>query len=336
MIDHNPPWAAPERVIVPKHLQVATPSSSFARPPEYTSRKSLSSPSGTSSAKSTRSGFATRPRAKVRGSTAHGEFEDMLPPTESIRGSSFTDADVTTNLGDSTFRTSTSKASLKGQHNAQQYEPIIIFGFPPGSTSEVLQFFSQFGEIIERTNASAAASVECGRNWLRITYKSAEAAERALAQNGRIMPGQYVVGCVRGDASMDVMSTKSQPEKGASDLFEQSSTNFLLLDDEDVSFLEEQSGSQRGSTQKGTQKGTQTESKQDDSQKSRPSSSASSGYSRIVPKTMPSQMLRDLKHKQEKPLKDQISTSDPFEKPPQNLVGKVAYSVANILFGWDN
>lgn len=329
MVDHNPPWAAPERVIVPKHLQGVTPSSSFARPPEYTSRKSVSSPSDTAAPKSTRSGFATRPRTKVRGSTAHGEFEDMLPPTESIRGSSFVEDDVSMSLGDASFRSTTaSKPSLKGQQAHQQFEPIVIFGFPPGSTSEVLQFFSQFGEIVERTNTSAAASVECGRNWLRITYRSVEAAERALAQNGRIMPGQYVVGCVRGDASMDVMSTKSQPEKGNQDMFEQSSTNFLMLDDEEVSFLEEQSGTQSGSAAL------------DNSQKNRPtsnaSSSASSGYNRIVPRTMPSQMLRDLKHKQEKPLKDHISTSDPFEKPPQNLVGKVAYSVANILFGWDN
>ncbi|BFZ64224.1 hypothetical protein YB2330_005363 [Saitoella coloradoensis] len=81
---------------------------------------------------------------------------------------------------------------------------VILFGFPPSLTHHMLEIFSRYGTIL-RSHASNSCSTgtkgmnEMGANWLKITYADPMAASRAVAANGTLVGGQYMVGCVYAD-----------------------------------------------------------------------------------------------------------------------------------------
>lgn len=70
---------------------------------------------------------------------------------------------------------------------------VTLFGFPPSLTSHVLSIFSRYGDIVHH---STADSTQVGGNWLRITYADALAAASAVAANGTLVGGAYMIGCV--------------------------------------------------------------------------------------------------------------------------------------------
>ncbi|KAK9248941.1 Nup53/35/40-type RNA recognition motif-domain-containing protein [Lipomyces tetrasporus] len=105
----------------------------------------------------------------------------------------------------STPNVSTSTSPTKDQPTS-----VVVFGFPPDLTHVVVDHFARFGTIMEHlssgpsgstgdhiTGASGATPVETGKNWVKITYTTASAANRALAENGRPLGSMdYVIGCV--------------------------------------------------------------------------------------------------------------------------------------------
>lgn len=65
---------------------------------------------------------------------------------------------------------------------------VHIFGFPASATELVLDFFSQFGEILSKTPSTE------GGNWVTINYAQAWSAARAVRRNGEIFGGVLMVG----------------------------------------------------------------------------------------------------------------------------------------------
>lgn len=88
---------------------------------------------------------------------------------------------------------------------------VVIFGFPSSVTPAVVAHFSRFGTIAENVDSSSRISammspmkshrapptpIQTGKNWLKITYDNPASAARAIHDNGTLIAGQYVVGCI--------------------------------------------------------------------------------------------------------------------------------------------
>lgn len=320
----EPAWAQPARSFVPSHLQPGSTRSSFAKP-EMLQRPnaSTSAPQAASlSPAKHRSGFASRQKSRSkRMSASEAVAEDELPPTLSIRSvpsQSFdADPDMSINsFGAGSARKTKPKATTPGV-------TVTVFGFPPGSAADVLQYFGKLGEIIENTSPTDvfgdkpgdwSNSVECGRNWLRLTYKDRQSAVAALGQNGHIMPGQYVIGCVLADAS--------EQKTGIA----QSSTNSLLLDDSELSFVHERSLASADVTNDNNQ-GSE-----------KPNEESSLNVGKIIPVELSSHntLFREPVPKKEMPKVAEF-TSTPVPKTPetQSTFGRVLGKLTDLLFGWD-
>lgn len=87
---------------------------------------------------------------------------------------------------------------------------VVIFGFPSSVTPAVVAHFSRFGTISENVDSSSRfimsspnkslrappTPIQTGKNWLKITYDNPTSASRAIHENGTLIAGQYVVGCI--------------------------------------------------------------------------------------------------------------------------------------------
>lgn len=90
---------------------------------------------------------------------------------------------------------------------------VVIFGFPSSVSSTVIAHFSRFGTISENVDASSRifslmspqksraarlppTPIQTGKNWMKITYDNPGSASRAIHENGTLIAGQYVVGCI--------------------------------------------------------------------------------------------------------------------------------------------
>lgn len=67
---------------------------------------------------------------------------------------------------------------------------VTIFGHPPSATSYVLQEFANYGQIVRYT---PPVQTEQG-NWLHVKYQTRMQAQKALAKNGKVLGGQFMVG----------------------------------------------------------------------------------------------------------------------------------------------
>lgn len=365
--DSSPAWTAPARQFVPLHLQPGNTRSSFARPDSYSLNRSNSlsttssalassgatlsggSLGGSTSVQSNassppkmryqRSGFGSRPKMKAK-RVGPLDAEDELPPTLSIRVMSSQESEVS-ELSGVLGAASNGSAQVSGQGvttspspshsgpfprpSSSRGTPVIVFGFPPGATQSVLQYFGKFGEISENVSGSestgsvAAAAIECGRNWLRITYKDRDAAQRALAQNGHLMPGQYVIGCV-----------PAEPGEYTSTM-QQSSTNSLLLDDSEVSMIQDQSMASV------LEAGDQSEEHEISEQTPNQLNESQVLPQKIVPKEITGRFIREQSAPPPKPihLSEINSTKLPERTAPTSLFGKLTNSVSQALFSWD-
>jgi hypothetical protein len=70
---------------------------------------------------------------------------------------------------------------------------VNVFGFPPSALDLVLDYFSQFGEILSRTPSQE------GGNWVTIVYAQPWSAARASRKNGEILSGVLMVGVKAAD-----------------------------------------------------------------------------------------------------------------------------------------
>lgn len=310
----NPSWMSQQRTLVPKNLQPGTNRSSFARPDEYkVNRPTITGTSSTNPVRQ-RTGFSAKPKPKTKVLNTKADASE-LPPSNSIHGVQTPDPDT----GNSTL---SAPVSANAFHRRDQTGiPLLVFGFPSGSTQNVLQVFSKFGEILENEQGaedSNSSLVECGRNWLRITYKTKEAAQQALALNGSVMPGQYVIGCVLAEST------------GQTNDLQLSSTNSLLLDDSDASLVHDLSLTNY----------------LDDSNVSSTSVNASSPNAtnsnisailpdKIIPKNPDSSLFNTTKLTKSKPVGVINSTQLPQTEEPKSTVGRIARKVADSIFGWD-
>lgn len=333
----EPTWAQPARPFVPSHLQPGSTRSSFAKPDTYNLVQHAPAASGagahghanTQSASKHRTGFNSRQRTRSKRATAsEGMPDDELPPTLSIRSVPNQDLDFESeSSGSTSFR----KAATKPKPAASTGYKVRVFGFPPGTANEVLQFFGNLGEIIDNSlphdaaHADRSNSVECGRNWLCITYNDLQSAQAAIGQDGRIMPGQYEIGCKlvnAGDSNNGLM---------------QSSTNSMLLDDTELSFVQEQSLDLSASA--GDKTGDKTGA---DSKSPRPhhadaaEDAPASSIGKIVPVEL-SNVFRTPAAKKEVPrVTDFTSTSAPASAVQNSgTVGRIVGKVTDFVFGWD-
>ena len=62
--------------------------------------------------------------------------------------------------------------------------------FSPASASFVLQRFSQYGNIRSHHTASN------GGNWMHVQYETSLQARKALSRNGKVLPGNMMIGVV--------------------------------------------------------------------------------------------------------------------------------------------
>ncbi|GAA5875537.1 hypothetical protein JCM8547_007576 [Rhodosporidiobolus lusitaniae] len=79
-------------------------------------------------------------------------------------------------------------APLHPAPSASDGYAVNVFGFPPSALDLVLDYFSQFGEILSRTPSSE------GGNWVTISYAQPWSAARAARKNGEILSGVLMVG----------------------------------------------------------------------------------------------------------------------------------------------
>ncbi|KAK9374840.1 Nup53/35/40-type RNA recognition motif-domain-containing protein [Lipomyces chichibuensis] len=100
--------------------------------------------------------------------------------------------------------------NISGSPTKDQPTSVIVFGFPPDLTHVVVDHFARFGTIMEHLSSggsgatgehnigvSGATPVETGKNWIKITYTTPSAANRALAENGRTLGTMdFFIGCV--------------------------------------------------------------------------------------------------------------------------------------------
>ncbi|KAK9488816.1 Nup53/35/40-type RNA recognition motif-domain-containing protein [Lipomyces starkeyi] len=100
--------------------------------------------------------------------------------------------------------------NISASPTKDQPTSVVVFGFPPDLTHVVVDHFARFGNIMEHLSSggsgatgehnigvSGATPVETGKNWVKITYTTPSAANRALAENGRTLGTMdYVIGCV--------------------------------------------------------------------------------------------------------------------------------------------
>ncbi|KAK9495936.1 Nup53/35/40-type RNA recognition motif-domain-containing protein [Lipomyces doorenjongii] len=180
----------------------------------------------------TRSSLAQNSSANV----SFGEF-DELPPTDSIydagaaspfafqlpttSGAGTTEASASMLLSPSSNvaqiedkytqpSTTPGTPNISASPTKDQPTSVIVFGFPPDLTHVVVDHFARFGTIMEHLSSGASSAtgehnigvsgatpVETGKNWVKITYTSPAAANRALAENGQTLGSMdYVIGCV--------------------------------------------------------------------------------------------------------------------------------------------
>jgi len=83
---------------------------------------------------------------------------------------------------------------------------VRIFGFPSEITDLVLKVFSKYGNIHQHSTSEGAERRIMGGNWLQITYSDPESAARAVAANGTVVGGAYMVGCVHAPSNDDMQS----------------------------------------------------------------------------------------------------------------------------------
>jgi len=63
---------------------------------------------------------------------------------------------------------------------------VTVFGFPADKAWQITQLFQKYGEIVQRWEGKG--------NWVHIQYKRKIDAERALAQSGKIILPDLMVG----------------------------------------------------------------------------------------------------------------------------------------------
>ncbi|GAA5970872.1 hypothetical protein JCM11641_004489 [Rhodosporidiobolus odoratus] len=79
-------------------------------------------------------------------------------------------------------------SSLHPAPSTSEGYAVHVFGFPPSALDLVLDFFSQFGDVVSKTPSQE------GGNWVTICYAQPWSAARAARKNGEVLGGVLMVG----------------------------------------------------------------------------------------------------------------------------------------------
>lgn len=79
-------------------------------------------------------------------------------------------------------------APLHSSPSSTEGYAVNVFGFPASATDLILDFFSQFGDIVSKTPSTE------GGNWVTIVYAQPWSAARAVRKNGEVLGGVLMVG----------------------------------------------------------------------------------------------------------------------------------------------
>ncbi|EPY50922.1 nucleoporin Nup40 [Schizosaccharomyces cryophilus OY26] len=201
-----------EKKFVPSHLMHLTASQrKFAPDVSSPLNEFFDSHSGIRSSTSPSSKFGGpsfgTPKPFLRANRLGGSsiIEDA-PPTQSIydfpssRQISTSNVDqITASPLSSPFTARTLNSPMEPLKEVSR--SVIVFGFPPELTTQVLNEFSRFGKIVNQHSLTASTSALPGLknahgNWLQLTYAEPSSAATAVQSNGMIIHDSFMVGCI--------------------------------------------------------------------------------------------------------------------------------------------
>ncbi|EPX74800.1 nucleoporin Nup40 [Schizosaccharomyces octosporus yFS286] len=201
-----------DKKFVPSHLMHLTASQrKFAPDVSSPLNEFFESPSGIRSSTNPSSKFGGpsfgTPKPFLRANRLGGSsvIEDA-PPTQSIYDFPSSRQISTSNVDQVTASPLSSPFSTKTQNNPMEplkevSRTVIVFGFPPELTSQVVNEFSRFGKIVNQNSLTASSvsmpSLNSGHgNWLQLTYAEPFSAAKAVQSNGIVIGGSFMVGCI--------------------------------------------------------------------------------------------------------------------------------------------
>lgn len=214
---NTPNWAKEKRFkpTTPSNLRHVSSFNTSERGP-ISVRKASPSQSPTNSFGTSFSGVSRPSQTKKK-----SIMQEDPPPARSIYDSDSSNLSLIHRTESSmTINRRSSMASNIGTPSSSTPRPVkttdyslsvVIFGFPSSVTPAVVAHFSRFGTISENVDSSSRLSlmsspnkslrapptpIQTGKNWLKITYDSPASAARAIQENGTLIAGQYVVGCI--------------------------------------------------------------------------------------------------------------------------------------------
>jgi hypothetical protein len=122
--------------------------------------------------------------------------------------------------------------------------PVIIFGFPSSHSLLIIREYERYGQILEHFSSAQQSLVPSqsnlppseilhGGNWIRITYADPVSAARAVATNGQMIGGAYMIGVIYAPKNSEngqgtqtnEMEIDSNPSSGGPRRREDNSTN---------------------------------------------------------------------------------------------------------------
>ncbi|WBW71315.1 nucleoporin Nup40 [Schizosaccharomyces osmophilus] len=201
-----------EKKFVPSHLMHLTASQrKFAPDVSSPLNEFFDSHSGIRSSASPSSKFGGpsfgTPKPFLRANRLGGSsiIEDA-PPTQSIYDFPSSRQISTSNVDQITASPLSSPFAAKTQTIPMEplkevSRSVIVFGFPPEITNQVVNEFSRFGKIVNQNSLTASSvsmpSFKNGHgNWLQLTYAEPSSAVKAVQSNGIVIGGSFMVGCI--------------------------------------------------------------------------------------------------------------------------------------------
>ncbi|KAL2315131.1 Nucleoporin nup40 [Schizosaccharomyces pombe] len=210
-----------EKKFVPSHLShfgssqqrrfAPEVSSPLAEPYESSSsfRLSLSSPP---SSKFGGPSFGTPKPFLHTNRLGTGSLIEDAPPTQSIYDFSSSRQINALNVGQSSSPFSPVSEKVYDPSFTMSGAPqdsntsVIVFGFPPELTNQVIAEFSRFGTIISENSLTASSAGftpskgPISGNWLQLTYAELSSAAKAVLSNGMLINDSFMVGCIYSPA----------------------------------------------------------------------------------------------------------------------------------------
>ncbi|GAA5911506.1 uncharacterized protein JCM6883_005780 [Sporobolomyces salmoneus] len=140
--------------------------------------------------------------ASPRNPAYRNEMDEDAPPTASLNEFEHAEPSNSADTNYAAHRETFSNSPFSGASSSLHAPPpassssssssatyaVNIFGFPTSALDLVLDYFSQFGDIVSKSPSTE------GGNWVTIEYSQPWSAARAARKNGEILGGVLMVG----------------------------------------------------------------------------------------------------------------------------------------------